>query len=121
MGGGAPWEVSTGLSNEWVTGGSGGIEHMRVLKQIVRETGLEAPFYTSTGCGVTRRCWRARYCPLYEVVYALFTGSVAYCYESGKIYDCTVRRVLNTNAQRPQCGPSPATRCYFNRRTTNRE
>jgi Glycosyl hydrolases family 35/Beta-galactosidase, domain 2 len=47
----APWEVIPKQSHEWVSSGSGGVEHMRVLKQLARESGLEAPFYTSTGWG----------------------------------------------------------------------
>jgi hypothetical protein len=47
----APWEVVPKQSHERVTSGSGGLEHMRMLKQIAREADLVAPFYTSTGWG----------------------------------------------------------------------
>jgi hypothetical protein len=48
---GAPWEVAPRQAQEWVSSGSGGVEHMRALKQLAREVGLDAPFYTSTGWG----------------------------------------------------------------------
>jgi hypothetical protein len=47
----APWEVVPRQADERVTSGSGGVEHMRALKQLAREAGLDAPFYTSTGWG----------------------------------------------------------------------
>jgi beta-galactosidase len=48
---GAPWEVVPRLSTETVTAGSGGLEHMRILKRLAAEAGMIAPFYTSTGWG----------------------------------------------------------------------
>ncbi len=48
---GAPWEMTTGISQEWITGGTGGEEHMRLLKKIAREEGICTPFYTCTGWG----------------------------------------------------------------------
>lgn len=48
---GAPWEMTTGISQEWVTGGNGGQQHMRLLKQIAQEEGIRTPFYTCTGWG----------------------------------------------------------------------
>lgn len=47
----APWEVAPRQAREWLPGGVGGVEHMRILKQLAQEAGLEAPFYTSTGWG----------------------------------------------------------------------
>lgn len=48
---GAPWEMTTGISQEWVTIGNGGADHMRLLKQIAQEEGIITPFYTCTGWG----------------------------------------------------------------------
>ncbi len=48
---GAPWETTPRLCHEWVTSGTGGADHMRALRQIAVEAGLEAPVYTSTAWG----------------------------------------------------------------------
>ena len=54
---GAPWEMTTGTSNEWISNGSydtDAIEHhkhIENLKEIAIETGLIAPIYTGTGWG----------------------------------------------------------------------
>lgn len=48
---GAPWEMTTGISHEWITGGTGGETHMRLLKKIAQEEGIVTPFYTCTGWG----------------------------------------------------------------------
>lgn len=47
----APWELTTGISNEWVNGGSDGDAHMLALKRIAVEEGLVTPFYTCTAWG----------------------------------------------------------------------
>ena len=47
----APWEMTTGVTNEWVPGGSDGIEYMKALKKIAQEEGILTPFYTCTGWG----------------------------------------------------------------------
>jgi hypothetical protein len=47
----APWEVIPRQSHEWIGAGNEGTEHMRILKDLALETGLIAPFYTSTGWG----------------------------------------------------------------------
>jgi len=47
----APWEMTTGVSNEWVPGGRDGDEYMIKLKQIAREAGIITPFYTCTAWG----------------------------------------------------------------------
>jgi beta-galactosidase len=47
----APWEIVPRQAHEWITGGSGGVEHMRRLKQIAVECGLQAPIYTATAWG----------------------------------------------------------------------
>lgn len=47
----APWEMTTGVSGEWMTSGTEGDAYMRRLKEIALEEGLEAPFYTCTGWG----------------------------------------------------------------------
>lgn len=47
----APWEFTTGISDEWVDGGQDGEQHIRLLKQIALEEGLRTPFYTCTAWG----------------------------------------------------------------------
>lgn len=47
----AIWELTAKQGDEYFTAGSGGAEHMRQLKQIALEAGLEVPIYTSTGWG----------------------------------------------------------------------
>ena len=49
----SPWEVA-GTSQqpiEWISSGSGGVEHMMTLKRLALETGLRAPIYTATAWG----------------------------------------------------------------------
>lgn len=47
----APWEITTGITNEWVPGGSDGEAYMKALKKIAQEEGILTPFYTCTGWG----------------------------------------------------------------------
>lgn len=47
----APWEMTTGVSNEWTNGGTDGEEYMLALKKIAVEEGIITPFYTCTGWG----------------------------------------------------------------------
>lgn len=47
----APWEMTAGVSNEWVNGGQDGEAHIRALKRIAQEEGLVVPFYTCTAWG----------------------------------------------------------------------
>ncbi|MDO5327842.1 MAG: beta-galactosidase [Clostridia bacterium] len=47
----APWEMTTGVSNEWVNGGSSGLDYMLALKKIMVEEGIVTPFYTATAWG----------------------------------------------------------------------
>lgn len=47
----APWEITTGISDEWVNRGSDGDAHMLALKKIAVEEGLVTPFYTCTAWG----------------------------------------------------------------------
>lgn len=47
----APWEITTGVSGEWVNGGKSGLPYMLKLKQIMREEGIVTPFYTATAWG----------------------------------------------------------------------
>ena len=47
----APWEMTTGVSDEWVNGGCSGEAYMLALKRIMREEGIETPFYTTTAWG----------------------------------------------------------------------
>ena len=47
----APWEMTTGISNEWVFGGNEGDDYMLGLKALAAECGLLPAFYTCTGWG----------------------------------------------------------------------
>ncbi len=47
----APWEMTTGISNEWVFGGNEGNDYMLTLKALAADCGLLPVFYTCTGWG----------------------------------------------------------------------
>ena len=47
----APWEMTTGVTNEWIPSGKDGEAYMRRLKVISQEEGICTPFYTCTGWG----------------------------------------------------------------------
>lgn len=47
----APWEMTTGISNEWIFGGNEGEAYMLKLHEIAKECGIVTPFYTCTGWG----------------------------------------------------------------------
>ena len=47
----SPWEMTTGVTNEWVPAGSDGAAYMRMLKKMAEEEGIITPFYTCTGWG----------------------------------------------------------------------
>lgn len=47
----APWEITTGVSSEWVNGGHSGEKYMLALKKIMQEEGIVTPFYTTTSWG----------------------------------------------------------------------
>lgn len=47
----APWEITTGVSNEWIFGGDEGDAYMLRLKALAAECGLLPAFYTCTGWG----------------------------------------------------------------------
>ena len=47
----APWEMTTGISNEWAFGGDEGEEYLLRLKELAAECGLTPVFYTCTGWG----------------------------------------------------------------------
>ncbi len=47
----APWEFTTGISNEWVFGGNEGDAYMMELKELAAACGLNPVFYTCTGWG----------------------------------------------------------------------
>lgn len=47
----APWEITSGTSNEWVFCGDDGEEYMLTLKALAAECGLLPVFYTCTGWG----------------------------------------------------------------------
>lgn len=48
---GAPWEVTYKKGMEWVTAGSGGEDHMYMLKKLAKDVGIEVPLYTCTAWG----------------------------------------------------------------------
>lgn len=47
----APWEMTAGVTNEWVFGGNEGNAYMLRLKELAAECGLFPVFYTCTGWG----------------------------------------------------------------------
>ena len=47
----APWEMTTGISNEWIFGGNEGEDYMLTLRDMAKECGIEPLFYTCTGWG----------------------------------------------------------------------
>lgn len=47
----APWEMTTGVSGEWLTSGHSGMAYMLALKKIMLEEGIVTPFYTATAWG----------------------------------------------------------------------
>lgn len=47
----APWEITTGISNEWIFGGNEGEAYMLRLRDEARKEGIDTPFYTCTGWG----------------------------------------------------------------------
>ncbi len=47
----APWELTTGIANEWVPGGTDGDAMMLELKKIALECGAKPAFFTCTGWG----------------------------------------------------------------------
>ena len=47
----APWEMTSGVSNEWITSGHSGMDYMLALKKIMLEEGIVTPFYTATAWG----------------------------------------------------------------------
>jgi hypothetical protein len=48
---GAPWEMTTGVSDEWVESGRDGEAHIRELLRLAREAGIDTPLYTCTAWG----------------------------------------------------------------------
>lgn len=47
----AAWEITTGISDEWIFGGNEGEAYMIKLKELAAECGLTPVFYTCTGWG----------------------------------------------------------------------
>ena len=47
----AQWALTTGISNQWMTTGTGGEAHMLKLKAMAIEAGIDTPFYTCTAWG----------------------------------------------------------------------
>jgi hypothetical protein len=48
---GAPWEITNGTGNEWVSAGKDGEAHIIKLKELAIQAGIQTPIYTSTGWG----------------------------------------------------------------------
>jgi hypothetical protein len=48
---GAPWELTTGVSNEWLSSGSDGNEYMHALRDLAIQAGINAPIFSCTGWG----------------------------------------------------------------------
>lgn len=47
----APWEITTGISGEWVFGGDEGEAYLLALRDLAKECGMDPAFYTCTGWG----------------------------------------------------------------------
>lgn len=47
----AMWEITTGVSDEWIYGGGEGDEYMLRLRDLARDCGIKAVFFTCTGWG----------------------------------------------------------------------
>lgn len=47
----APWEGTTGVSNEWISVGTGGETYLLALKEEAVKSGIITPFYTCTAWG----------------------------------------------------------------------
>lgn len=47
----AVWEITTGISEEWIFGGDDGEAYMLALRDLAKECGIDTPFYTCTGWG----------------------------------------------------------------------
>lgn len=90
----APWEMTTGITNEWVPGGADGNAYLLELKKIALEEGILTPFYTCTA-------WGGAAMP-YEEMLPLWGG---YAYWPWIFYDYS--------------GPHPATPEYLYRDNHN--
>lgn len=47
----AVWEITTGISDEWIFGGDDKEEYMLTLRDLAKDCGIDTPFYTCTGWG----------------------------------------------------------------------
>lgn len=47
----AVWEITTGISDEWIFRGDDGEKYMLTLRDLAIECGIDTPFYTCTGWG----------------------------------------------------------------------
>ena len=47
----APWELTTGTSNEWTNVGTDGEAYLEELMKIAKRNGIDVPFYTCTAWG----------------------------------------------------------------------
>ena len=45
------WEITTGVSDEWIPTGADGNNYMIKVKELANEAGIHVPFYTCTGWG----------------------------------------------------------------------
>lgn len=47
----APWEATTGISNEWAFGGDEGEDYLLALRDLAKDCGMVPAFFTCTGWG----------------------------------------------------------------------
>lgn len=74
----APWEITTGISNERFGVGGSGEDYLLALKKIMQEEGIVTPFYTCTA-------WGGAIAPIDEAL-PLWSG---YSYQPWLFYDRT--------------------------------
>jgi len=58
---GAPWEMTNGVSNEWVPAGTEQDAYMKKIKEIAVAAGIITPFYTATA-------WGGAYAPIDDML-----------------------------------------------------
>jgi len=58
---GAPWEMTNGVSNEWVPAGTEKEPYMKKIKEIAVNAGIITPFYTATA-------WGGAYAPIDDML-----------------------------------------------------
>ena len=47
----AGWEITTGVSDEWIPTGADGDSYMVKIKELAKKAGIQVPFYTCTAWG----------------------------------------------------------------------